>query len=193
MPRFFFHLSQRLDGPDVLGTHMSGVAEAMREAVVTLGQVIQDRPEAILSGADLSLTVRDEKDVIFFTVAVHAARPAATAIRIVGPARSSRPGAARSPIRTRTLLPRARAEAFRGAAPAVATNFNRFDILFARRREGVRVLLAVRALSKGPHPRPATPAIDAERPRQRSGIPASSRLCAFACTKIAVPTTRAPS
>ena len=85
MPRFFFHLSEPLDGPDVVGTEFPDIASAQRAAVVTLGRMMQDHPDALIAGGDMSVTVSDDKDLKLFTLVAYALRSAAFGVLIVEP------------------------------------------------------------------------------------------------------------
>lgn len=60
MPRYFFHLFDGREMPDGTGTELVGPAEARRQAVATVGQVLRDIGDEFWSGHEWRMQVTDE-------------------------------------------------------------------------------------------------------------------------------------
>ena len=48
MPRYFFHVIDGVDVPDLEGTLLPGLAEARSQAIVTAGEILKSEGTAVL-------------------------------------------------------------------------------------------------------------------------------------------------
>lgn len=66
MPRYFFHLTDGEDYPDLHGTMLEDHAAARIEAVRFSGQLLSERPDKFWSGEEWKMRVTDDKDLTLF-------------------------------------------------------------------------------------------------------------------------------
>ncbi len=66
MPRYFFHVKDGDDYPDLQGTELENDAAARTEAVRFSGQLLSYSPEKFWSGQEWSMRVTDDKDLTLF-------------------------------------------------------------------------------------------------------------------------------
>jgi hypothetical protein len=59
VPRYFFHLNDGDDHPDVEGTEFDGPTEARAQAVVALGEMLRDIDGKFWDGEEWRMTVVD--------------------------------------------------------------------------------------------------------------------------------------
>ena len=66
MPRYFFHVTDGDDFPDLQGTVLDNHAAARTEAVRFSGQLLSDKPERFWSGQEWKMRVTDDNDLTLF-------------------------------------------------------------------------------------------------------------------------------
>ena len=66
MPRYFFHVRDGHDMPDLDGTELPNAETARREAVQMAGRLIADRPLQFVDGTQWHIEVTNEADMILF-------------------------------------------------------------------------------------------------------------------------------
>lgn len=66
MPRYFFHVSDGDDFPDLQGTVLENDAAARTEAVRFSGQLLSDNPEKFWSGQEWKMRVADHSGLTLF-------------------------------------------------------------------------------------------------------------------------------
>jgi hypothetical protein len=79
VPRYFFHVADGENYPDLQGTVLHNDAEARTEAVRFSGQLLSDKPEKFWSGEEWKMRVTDHNDLtlfeLMFTASCSAAMP----------------------------------------------------------------------------------------------------------------------
>jgi hypothetical protein len=79
VPRYFFHVADGEDYPDLQGTVLHNDAEARTEAVRFSGQLLSDQPDKFWSGEEWKMRVTDHNDLtlfeLMFTASCSAAMP----------------------------------------------------------------------------------------------------------------------
>jgi len=68
MPRYHFNLSDGRDLPDLVGTELSGIAEARLEAIRLTGAVLNESPEDFWDAGSWEMVVTDEGGLILFSL-----------------------------------------------------------------------------------------------------------------------------
>jgi hypothetical protein len=68
MPRYYFDLFDHDRSPDETGTELADADEARREAVIFAGTCLRDNPTLAWDGQELRVIVRNEDDMVIFTV-----------------------------------------------------------------------------------------------------------------------------
>jgi hypothetical protein len=68
MPRFYFHTEDGGVQPDEDGVDVISMADARRQAVRMLGELLQEQPERFLEDGGLKLTVTDERGLVLFVL-----------------------------------------------------------------------------------------------------------------------------
>jgi hypothetical protein len=66
VPRYFFHVADGDDYPDLQGTVLDDDAAARREAVRFSGHLLSDSPEKFWSGEEWKMRVTDDRDLTLF-------------------------------------------------------------------------------------------------------------------------------
>lgn len=66
MPRYFFHVRDGADYPDLQGTVLPDLAAARREALRFAGSLLAEVPETFWSGGEWLLTVADDTRLTLF-------------------------------------------------------------------------------------------------------------------------------
>lgn len=66
MPRYFFHVADGDDFPDLQGTVLENDAAARMEAVRFSGHLLSDNPERFWSGQEWKMRVTDDSDLTLF-------------------------------------------------------------------------------------------------------------------------------
>jgi hypothetical protein len=76
VPRFFFHVSDGRDYPDLQGTVLASLSDVRVEAVRFAADLLKDNARRFWEGEEWSMRVADDQDLTLFTlmfVAVDAA------------------------------------------------------------------------------------------------------------------------
>jgi hypothetical protein len=73
MPRYFFHVADGRDIPDLEGTVLPSPAEARSEAIRTAGEIIKSEGAEFWDGTEWQMTVKDEAGASMFTLRFSAA------------------------------------------------------------------------------------------------------------------------
>ena len=68
MPRYYFHVADGKDFPDLQGTELADLAAARREALRFSGAMLSDASERFWSGDDWAMTVTDERGLTLFVL-----------------------------------------------------------------------------------------------------------------------------
>lgn len=68
MPRFYFHVTDSRDYPDLQGTVLPDVESAQREAVRFSGQLLEKAADTFWHGEEWHMRVTDEADLTLFTL-----------------------------------------------------------------------------------------------------------------------------
>jgi hypothetical protein len=66
MPRFFFHVRDGSDFPDLQGTVLEDLVAARREAVRFSGALLNDKPDIFWQSGEWTMRVTDEADLTLF-------------------------------------------------------------------------------------------------------------------------------
>lgn len=66
MPRYFFHIHDGVDIPDLVGTELAGLTEARREAITTAGATIHDLGQSFWIGDLWQMKVTDDAGIVLF-------------------------------------------------------------------------------------------------------------------------------
>ena len=61
MPRYFFHVADGHDIPDLEGTMLADVAEARSQAIVTAGEILRSEGLRFWNGTEWQMKVLDER------------------------------------------------------------------------------------------------------------------------------------
>ena len=70
MPRYFFHVHDGADYPDLQGTTLEGLTEARREAVRFAAALLGEQPEIFWASGEWRMRVSDEGDLTLFELRV---------------------------------------------------------------------------------------------------------------------------
>jgi hypothetical protein len=68
MARYFFHSTDAIPYRDAEGVELASDHAAKLEAVRLLGELLQEKPEALWTSASLIVTVTDIRDHVAFTL-----------------------------------------------------------------------------------------------------------------------------
>ncbi|WP_326522737.1 DUF6894 family protein [Sphingomonas sp.] len=68
MPRYYFDLSDHEQSTDRTGVEFRDADMARKHAVVFAGEYLRDHPELIWDGKEIRVIVRNEDDLVVFTV-----------------------------------------------------------------------------------------------------------------------------
>lgn len=68
MPRFYFHVTDSRDYPDLQGTVLPDVQSARTEAVRFSGRLLEKAAETFWDGQEWHMRVTDEADLTLFTL-----------------------------------------------------------------------------------------------------------------------------
>jgi hypothetical protein len=68
MPRYFFDIHDGVHDVDNEGTELHGIDEARRQAAKMAGRLLSDNAQKFWSGDEWKITVRDERDLVLFTL-----------------------------------------------------------------------------------------------------------------------------
>jgi hypothetical protein len=60
MPRYFFHVIDGVDIPDLEGTLLPGLAEARSQAIVTAGEILKSEGLRFWNGSEWRMKVTDD-------------------------------------------------------------------------------------------------------------------------------------
>jgi hypothetical protein len=60
MPRYFFHVIDGVDVPDLEGTLLPGLAEARSQAIVTAGEILKSQGLRFWNGTEWRMKVTDD-------------------------------------------------------------------------------------------------------------------------------------
>lgn len=68
MPRFYFHVSDSRDYPDLQGTELPDLESAQREAVRFSGQLLAKAADTFWNSQEWHMRVTDDADLTLFTL-----------------------------------------------------------------------------------------------------------------------------
>lgn len=78
MPRYFFHVADGQDLPDLQGTMLPGLAAARAEALKYTGTLLREIGEGFWTGEQWTMTVTDEEGLVMFTLMLMAINASST-------------------------------------------------------------------------------------------------------------------
>ncbi len=85
MSRFYFHTEDGVAHRDDEGVELRTLADARREAVRVLGEMLKEQPDTFWTDGGLKLTVADEDDLLLFALEVSATVSAAGGVDLRRP------------------------------------------------------------------------------------------------------------
>ena len=81
MPRYFFHVRDGIDSPDLEGTELADLGSARAEALVYAGEIIRNAGMRAELGEEWRITVTDEAGLMLFVMTFLVAESPAAAQR----------------------------------------------------------------------------------------------------------------
>ncbi|HEX8413231.1 MAG TPA: hypothetical protein VF637_05020 [Sphingomicrobium sp.] len=68
MPRYFFHVADGCDYPDLQGTELANLSAARQEALRFTGMLLSEKSESFWSGEEWVMRIADAHDLTLFTL-----------------------------------------------------------------------------------------------------------------------------